>query len=143
MGMTRERAARLAWGSLPELVDEHAVEVRHQGELLGESTGVGRYAPEVRATIYFCTLEALENVAKCAGATLARIRLDREDGHVTFEIEDDGAGFDVGATGYGTGLRGMADRLDAIGGSLDVRSAPGRGTTIAGRVPVTTRVETP
>lgn len=134
MGMTRERAARLAWGSLPELVDEHAVEVRHQGELLGESTGVGRYAPEV---------EALENVAKCAGATLARIRLDREDGHVTFEIEDDGAGFDVGATGYGTGLRGMADRLDAIGGSLDVRSAPGRGTTIAGRVPVTTRVETP
>jgi signal transduction histidine kinase len=108
-----------------------------------ESTGVGRYAPEVEATIYFCTLEALQNVAKYAAATRARIRLDREDGHVTFEIEDDGAGFDMGATGYGTGLRGMADRLDAVGGSLDVRSAPGRGTTIAGRVPVTTRVGTP
>jgi signal transduction histidine kinase len=108
-----------------------------------ESTGVGRYPPEVEATIYFCTLEALQNVAKYAAATQARIRLDGEDGHVTFEIEDDGAGFDAGATGYGTGLRGMADRLDAIGGSLDVRSGPGRGTTIAGRVPVTTRVSAP
>lgn len=62
---------------------------------------------------------------------------------MTFEIEDDGGGFDTRTTGYGTGLRGMADRLDAIGGSLEVRSAPGRGTTIAGRVPVTARVGTP
>lgn len=77
------------------------------------------------------------------GLGVARIRLDREDGHVKFEIEENGAGFDVATTGYGTGLRGMADRLDAIGGSLDVRSAPGRGTTIAGRVPVTTRVGAP
>jgi signal transduction histidine kinase len=108
-----------------------------------ESGGVGRYAPEVEATIYFCTLEALQNVAKYAAATRAQIRLGREDGHVTFEIEDDGAGFDPSITEYGTGLRGMADRLDAIGGSLEVRSAPGRGTTIAGRLPITTRVGTP
>jgi signal transduction histidine kinase len=108
-----------------------------------ESTDVDRSAPEVEATIYFCTLEALQNVAKYAAATRARIRLGRKDGHVTFEIEDDGAGFDARATGYGTGLRGMADRLDAIGGSLDVRSAPGRGTTIVGRIPVAARVGTP
>jgi signal transduction histidine kinase len=108
-----------------------------------ESTDLGRYAPEVEATIYFCTLEALQNVAKYAAATRARIRLGRKDGHVTFEIEDDGAGFDARATGYGTGLRGMADRLDAIGGSLDVRSAPGRGTTIVGWIPVAARVGTP
>jgi signal transduction histidine kinase len=108
-----------------------------------ESTDVDRYAPEVEATIYFCTLEALQNVAKYAAATRAQIRLGRTDGHVTFEIEDDGAGFDTRTTGYGTGLRGMADRLDAIGGSLEVRSAPGRGTTIAGRVPVLTGVGTP
>jgi signal transduction histidine kinase len=101
-----------------------------------EAAGVGRYAPEVEATIYFCTLEALQNVAKYAAATRAQIRLGSEDGHVTFEIEDDGAGFDSSITDYGTGLRGMADRLDAIGGSLEVRSAPGRGTTIAGWVPV-------
>jgi signal transduction histidine kinase len=108
-----------------------------------ESTDVDRYAPEVEATIYFCTLEALQNVAKYAAATRAQIRLGRKDGHVTFEVEDDGEGFDAQSTGYGTGLRGMADRLDAIGGSLDVRSAPGRGTTILGRVPITTREATP
>jgi signal transduction histidine kinase len=107
------------------------------------SADVGRHAPEVEATVYFCTLEALQNVAKYAAATRAHIRLGREDGHVTFEIEDDGGGFDTSATGYGTGLRGMADRLDAVGGSLEIRSAPGRGTTIAGRVPVTARVGTP
>jgi signal transduction histidine kinase len=108
-----------------------------------ESTDLGRYAPEVEATIYFCTLEALQNVAKYAAATRARVRLDRKDGHVTFEIEDDGGGFDTRTTGYGTGLRGMADRLDAIGGSLDVRSTPGHGTTIAGRVPITSPTGTP
>ena len=107
-----------------------------------EASGVGRYAPEVEATIYFCTLEALQNVAKYAAATRTLIRLGREDGLVTFEIEDDGAGFDARTIGYGTGLRGMADRLDAVGGSLDVRSAPGRGTTIVGRVPVRERVGT-
>jgi signal transduction histidine kinase len=45
-------------------------------------------------------------------------------------------GFDIATTSYGTGLQGMADRLDAIGGSLEVRSAPGSGTTIAGSIPV-------
>jgi signal transduction histidine kinase len=108
-----------------------------------ESTDLGRYAPDVEATIYFCMLEALQNIAKYAAATRARIRLDREDGHVTFDIEDDGEDLDTGTTGYGTGLRGMADRLDAIGGSLEVRSAPGRGTTIAGRVPFTAPMGTP
>ncbi|MDP9301046.1 MAG: sensor histidine kinase [Actinomycetota bacterium] len=107
-----------------------------------EAGGLGRYAPEVEATIYFCTLEALQNVSKYAAATRTLIRLGREDGRVTFEIEDDGVGFDAGATDYGTGLRGMADRLDAIGGSLDVRSARGQGTTITGRVPVAVVMET-
>ena len=49
---------------------------------------------------------------------------------------DDGAGFDPGATSYGTGLQGMADRLDAIGGTLLVESSLGRGTIVRGRVPV-------
>jgi signal transduction histidine kinase len=53
-----------------------------------------------------------------------------------FDVTDDGGGFDPEATGYGTGLRGMADRLDAIGGTLEVRSRPGMGTTVTGRVPV-------
>ena len=54
---------------------------------------------------------------------------------MTFAVTDDGAGFDQTQTGYGTGLRGMADRIDAVNGTLDVTSAPGEGTTVSGRIP--------
>jgi len=101
-----------------------------------DGDGVGRFDRDVEATVYFCTLEALNNVAKYAEATNARIRLARVDGHLTFEVTDDGRGFDPQATGYGTGLQGMADRLDAIRGGLTIWSSPGEGTTITGRVPV-------
>jgi signal transduction histidine kinase len=53
-----------------------------------------------------------------------------------FSVSDDGAGYDVGHTPMGSGLRNMADRLAALGGRLEVRSAPGRGTTITGYLPV-------
>ncbi|MGZ4150736.1 MAG: sensor histidine kinase, partial [Actinomycetota bacterium] len=97
---------------------------------------IDRYPPDVEATVYFCALEALNNVAKYAGATDATIRLARTDGYLTFTVADDGAGFDVAATSYGTGLRGMADRLDAAGGRLEVASTPETGTAVTGSVPV-------
>jgi signal transduction histidine kinase len=97
--------------------------------------GVGRYPQDLEAAVYFCVLEALQNVAKYAGATRAEIRLAASGHNLTFEVADDGAGFDPESRGYGTGLQGMADRLHAHGGSLDVRSSPGAGTTIAGRLP--------
>ena len=97
--------------------------------------GVGRYQQDLEAAVYFCVLEALQNVAKYAGATRAEVRLAASGHHLRFEVTDDGAGFDPESRGYGTGLQGMADRLHAHGGSLDVRSAPGAGTTIAGRLP--------
>jgi signal transduction histidine kinase len=86
--------------------------------------------------VYFCALEAMQNIAKYARASSASVRIGRSNGHLGFEVSDDGVGFDPGATGYGTGLQGMADRLDALGGTLSVRSAPGAGTTIEGRLPV-------
>jgi signal transduction histidine kinase len=98
---------------------------------------VGRYAPEIEAAVYFCTLEALQNVAKYANASRATVSVERVDGHIAFEITDDGSGFDVDGARHGSGLQGMSDRVEALGGQLDVRSTPGRGTTIAGRVPVT------
>ncbi len=91
---------------------------------------------DVATAVYFCVLEALQNVAKYAGASRAVVRLSRADGRVDFEVDDDGRGFDAAAGSTGTGLRGIADRLAALGGTLDVRSAPGRGTTVLGRVPV-------
>jgi signal transduction histidine kinase len=101
-----------------------------------ETDGVGRYPPDVESALYFCCLEALQNVAKYAHAAHAEVRLSAKGEELAFEVSDDGSGFDPISTGYGTGLQGMADRLDAIGGTLDVRSQPGMGTTVTGRVPV-------
>ena len=67
--------------------------------------------------------------------TLARAAAIRAPDHLTFEVRDDGAGFDVDTRRHGTGLQGMNDRLDAIGGTLEVRSSPGSGTSVTGRVP--------
>ena len=100
-----------------------------------DADGIGRFPQDIEATVYFCTLEALNNVAKYAGATRATVRLANGNGQLRFEVTDDGRGFDTASTGYGTGLQGMGDRLAAIGGELSVRSAPGSGTTIAGMVP--------
>ena len=99
-----------------------------------EPDGVGRYPREIEAAVYFCTLEALQNVAKYAEAQRAVVRLSERDGVLAFEVEDDGLGFDPDTTRYGTGVQGMADRLDAIGGTLDLRSAPGRGTLVRGTI---------
>jgi signal transduction histidine kinase len=101
-----------------------------------EPDGVGRYPQEVEAAVYFCALEAMQNVAKYAEATSAVVRLSERENELVFEIRDDGRGFDPSRTSYGTGLRGMADRLEAIGGLLDVRSEPGVGTTVRGSISV-------
>jgi signal transduction histidine kinase len=97
--------------------------------------GLGRYPQEVEAAVYFSCLEALQNVAKYAEASSATVRLSSHDGLV-FEIRDDGRGFDPSTTSLGTGLQGIVDRVAAIGGTLDVHSSPGGGTTITGRIPV-------
>jgi signal transduction histidine kinase len=99
------------------------------------SDGIGRYPRDTEAAVYFCVLEALNNVAKYSGATRAEVGLSQTDGELRFAVTDDGAGFDTEETSYGTGLQGMADRLDAIGGALAIVSRRGEGTTIEGRVP--------
>ena len=101
-----------------------------------EVDGIGRYPPDVEATVYFSTLEALANVAKYAAASAATVRLRQENGSLRFTVSDDGRGFDPSATTYGTGLQGIEDRLAALGGELSVRSAAGEGTTVDGRLPV-------
>jgi signal transduction histidine kinase len=93
-----------------------------------------RYPQAIEAAVYFCCLEALNNVSKYADANRAIVRIARDDSRLRFEVEDDGRGFDVGSTTHGTGLQGMADRLDALGGGFEITSAPGTGTTIAGTV---------
>jgi signal transduction histidine kinase len=101
-----------------------------------EPNGVGRYPPDAEATVYFCVLEALQNAAKYADASRAVVRLSEEDGRLVFSVSDDGAGFDVERSSSGTGLQNMADRVEALGGSVELVSSPGRGTTVTGRIPV-------
>jgi signal transduction histidine kinase len=100
-----------------------------------EPDGLGRYRPEVEAGVYFSVLEALQNVAKYAEASSAHVRLGAENGEVRFEVRDDGRGFDPAETSFGTGLQGIVDRVSALGGEVQITSVPGRGTTVAGRVP--------
>jgi signal transduction histidine kinase len=100
--------------------------------------GLGRYAPEVEAAVYFSCLEALQNVAKYAEASSATVILAQSNGHLTFEVVDDGRGFDPASQGSGTGLQGIADRLGALHGDLTVRSEPGAGTRVRGRIEVRT-----
>jgi signal transduction histidine kinase len=138
-----ENLQDLARGIYPPLLAEHgpAAALAAQASkspvpVTVTADGLRRYPQEAEAAMYFCALEALQNVAKYAGASLVTVRLAGADGALEFSVTDDGTGFDPGAVGYGTGLHGMADRLAALGGDLHVRSQPGRGTTVSGRLPV-------
>lgn len=101
-----------------------------------EVDGIGRYPQETEAAVDFSCLEALQNTAKYAQATLATIRLSPANGNLSFEISDDGVGFDPRAAERGTGLQGIADRLAALGGTLAIDSGLGTGTRLIGTVPV-------
>lgn len=92
-----------------------------------------RLPAPVEAAAYFVVAEALTNVAKYARASSAEVRIARNHGYAVVEVHDDGVG---GADpAVGTGLRGLADRLAALDGRLEVHSPPGRGTTVRAEVP--------
>jgi signal transduction histidine kinase len=102
-----------------------------------EVNGVGRHPAEIESAIYFCCLEALQNAGKYAGpGATARIRLWEEPQALRFEVTDDGSGFESNGQNSGAGLTNMRDRLGAVGGSINVESAPGRGTKLSGTLPL-------
>ena len=104
--------------------------------------GSQRYPDEVEAAVYFCCLEAMQNVAKHApGSTRIWVVIDL-DSDLRFEVRDDGPGFDVEAT-QRRGLDNMRDRVAALGGRFELVSAPGGGTRIRGRLPGAPRVRAP
>jgi signal transduction histidine kinase len=100
-----------------------------------EADGIGRFGQDTEAAVYFCCLEALQNIAKYAHASSARICLQAHNGTLRFTVSDDGAGYDARRTPMGSGQRNMADRLAALGGRLEIRSAPGQGTTLTAQLP--------
>jgi signal transduction histidine kinase len=98
--------------------------------------GIGRYPLDAEAAVYFCVLEALQNAAKYARAESIDVTIAERNGALTFEVVDDGAGFDPTVGGSGTGVHGMRDRVAVLGGEVSLTAAPGRGTTVRGQVPL-------
>lgn len=94
----------------------------------------GRLPELIESTAYFVLAEALANVAKHSGATRAWVRAHVVDEELELVVRDNGVG---GASlDKGTGMLGIADRVDAVGGTLDVESPPGAGTTLTMRIPL-------
>ena len=93
-----------------------------------------RLPEPVEAAAYYLIAEALTNVAKYAEASTVRVRVAAGDGSVVVEVSDDGVGGADPATG--SGLRGLADRVEALGGSLEVVSPAGAGTSLRAEIPV-------
>ncbi len=137
----------LARGVYPPLLADqglaHAVGA-HAGKaplpVIVDADAVGRYPADIETAVYFCCVEAVANAARHAPQATVRIRLRGSAEDVSFAVEDDGPGFDrsrVRPGAGGGGLQHMADRVAALGGSLQVNACPGAGTAVTGRIPVT------
>jgi signal transduction histidine kinase len=129
----------LARGIHPGVLSDHGLEpalaaLADRAPLPVEvQTGVDRLPQAVESAAYFTVAEALTNVAKYAHAHTARVTVESVNGHVVVEIRDDGVG---GADpSRGTGLRGLSDRVSALGGRLDVDSPAGAGTALRAEIP--------
>ena len=92
-----------------------------------------RRPPPVEAAAYFVVAEALTNVVRHSGATRAEVSVARRNGALHVEVSDSGRG---GADPTGSGLRGLADRVQALDGELEVESHEGSGTAIHARIPI-------
>jgi signal transduction histidine kinase len=118
-------------GALRSLAERSAVPVELR------SAPEGRFSPEVEATAYFIVSEALANVAKHAEASRAWVAVDDGGDRLAIEVRDDGVG---GASmSGGSGLRGLADRVEAVGGRIDVRTEPGAGSVVLAEIPCASR----
>ena len=139
-----EELRELAHGIYPPLLEQkglpaalQAVARRSPTDVRLEVEDVGRHRRAIEATLYFTCLEALANVHKHApGATVeVALRCHRRASTLELTVADDGPGFDQSAVVDGRGMHSMADRLAAAGGTLDVTSAPGKGTRVAASLP--------
>jgi signal transduction histidine kinase len=144
MDETLKELRGLAQGVYPPLLPEHGL-----GEAIRsaarcspfpgsvEARGIGRYPADTETAVYFCCLEALQNVAKHAGPQVGgMVRLWEEGQRLCFEVRDEGSGFAVGSVQPGSGLVNMRDRMEASGGELVVSSCAGQGTVVRGSVPL-------
>jgi signal transduction histidine kinase len=134
----------LASGIYPTLLSEHGLgealkSAARSSTILVEvrGSGLGRYPRDVEIAVYFCCLEALQNVVKHAGPDVtATVHLWREDSRLEFKVHNAGIGFDPDQVHAGSGLVNMRDRIESVSGTLRVISSKGRGVSVRGSVPV-------
>jgi signal transduction histidine kinase len=144
MDETLEDVRSLAKGVYPPLLPEHglgeairSVNRRSPWPASLDVARIRRYPPETEAAVYFCCLEALQNITKHAGQAVGgAIHLWEEGRQLHFEVSDEGAGFAQDRVKPGDGLVNMRDRMDTVGGTLTVTSREGRGTAVHGSVPL-------
>ena len=140
-----ENLRRFASGIHPSVLSDHglveAIEIRSARLPLGVTIECDpqmrttRFADEIESAAYFFVSEGLANTLKHAAAERVRVRIVRSDGELEVEVADDGVGFERDAVRL-SGLRGLSDRIEAVGGTIAVDSSPGRGTRLTARLPI-------
>ena len=134
----------LARGIYPSVLNEHglvdalrSMALNSPISVVVRGIAIGRYREDVEVAVYFCCLEAIQNVVKHAGPDAeATIHLWQEGPRLFFEVRDSGRGFDLAEANRGAGLTNMRDRIEAVGGNLTITSSPGHHTSVRGAVPV-------
>jgi signal transduction histidine kinase len=102
-----------------------------------DASGIGRHPVELESAVYYCCVEAIQNATKHGGADVhVCIALRENDGELSFEVTDDGPGFDPAEAHGGTGLQNMRDRVGAFDGRVAIVTAIGDGTAVSGSIPL-------
>ena len=145
---TKETLARLAAGGAPPVLVESGLAAALEDAADGaraaglivtvECDASGLVGADAQAAVYFCCVEALQNIVKHAKAATARIEVTSDPEVVTFVVADDGAGFAVDSSPRGSGLGNLAERVAPHGGRVEIESRTGRGTTVRGTLPALT-----
>ena len=136
--------AALVEGRFPEALSEgrladavHRIAAQSAMPVTVEITGANNVPVHLAAPAYFCCREAIQNASKHAGAgATLRVRVEATDHLLTFEVSDNGVGFDPYSRSAGGGLRSLRDRVEAVGGTFTVLSELGNGTTVTGQLPI-------
>ena len=142
-GAVGDELRRIGQGISPPLLTAHGLAEALRAEaalspvpVRVTATDVGLSEPAIEIAVYLCCLELIQNAAKHAGpGASVTVDLAREGNELAFSVHDTGRGFDDRAKARGAGLTGIHDRIETVGGRIEISSGPGRGTTATGAVP--------